>query len=109
MFSHICIPNTCQCRFLERVQFALALEFPKGSNVYIFSLFRQRMHKVYDSHQNLFYHFVHLILTLSISYPYLIKFHYFADNSQEGMKNQMRGGTQAQEGMTIQVTLPSWK
>ncbi len=41
---------------------------------------------------------VHLILSLSISYPYLIKFHYFADNSQEGIKHQMRGATQAQQG-----------
>jgi hypothetical protein len=100
--------------FLERVQFALALEFPKGSNVYIFSLFRQRMHKVSDQkYTDLclpgFHHFVHLIPSLSISYPYLIEFHYFADNSQEGMKHQMRGATQAQEGMTLRVTLPSWK
>jgi hypothetical protein len=42
---------------------------------------------------------VHLILSLSISYPYLIKFDYFADNSQEGVKHQMRGVTQVQEGM----------
>jgi hypothetical protein len=34
---------------------------------------------------------VHLILSLSISYPYLLKFHYFADNSQERMKHQMGG------------------
>jgi hypothetical protein len=34
---------------------------------------------------------VHLILSLRISYTYLIKFHDFADNSQEGMKLQMRG------------------
>jgi hypothetical protein len=27
--------------------------------------------------------------------PFLIKFHDFADNSQEGMKHQMRGTTQA--------------
>jgi hypothetical protein len=27
---------------------------------------------------------VHLMLSLSISYPYLIKFHDFADNPQEG-------------------------
>jgi hypothetical protein len=34
---------------------------------------------------------VHLTLSLSISYPDLIKFHDFADNnSQEGMKHQMR-------------------
>jgi len=43
---------------------------------------------------------VHLILSLNISYPYLIKFHDFADNSQEGMKHQMKGTTQAQQGMT---------
>jgi hypothetical protein len=91
----------------------LALEFPKGSNVYIFSLFRQRMHKVYDSDQKYTYlyspglhHFMHLILSLSISYPYLIEFHYFADNSHEVMKHQMRGATQVQEGMTLRVTLP---
>jgi hypothetical protein len=28
---------------------------------------------------------IYLILSLSISYPYLIKFHDFADNSQKGM------------------------
>jgi hypothetical protein len=48
---------------------------------------------------------LHLILSLSISYPYLIKFHDFADNSQEGMKHQMSGATQAQQGMTLQMTL----
>jgi len=42
---------------------------------------------------------------LSISYPYLIKFHYFANNSQEGIKHQMRGATQAQQGMTLGITL----
>jgi len=31
------------------------------------------------------------MLSLSISYPYLIKFPNFADNSQEGMKHQMGG------------------
>jgi len=36
---------------------------------------------------------VHLILSLSISYPYLIKFHDFVDNNQEGMKHQMKGAT----------------
>jgi hypothetical protein len=36
--------------------------------------------------------------------PYLIKFHDFADNSQEGMKHQMRGATQAQQVMTLGVT-----
>jgi len=45
---------------------------------------------------------VHFILSLCISYPDLIKFHYFADNSQEGMmKHQMRGATQAQHSMTL--------
>jgi hypothetical protein len=48
---------------------------------------------------------VHLILSLSISYPDLIKFHGFIDNSQEGMQHQMRGATQAQPGMTLQITL----
>jgi hypothetical protein len=38
--------------------------------------------------------------SLSISYPYLIKFH---DNSQEGMKHQTRGATQAQQGMTLRI------
>jgi hypothetical protein len=37
--------------------------------------------------------------------PYLIKFHDFADNSQEVMKHQMRGATQAQQGMTLRITL----
>jgi hypothetical protein len=48
---------------------------------------------------------VQLILSLSISYPYLIKFHDFADNSQEEMKHQMRGATQAQQRMTLRITL----
>ncbi len=48
-----------------------------------------------------------VILSLSISYPYLIKFHDFADNSQEGMKHQMRGATRAQQGMTLWITLIS--
>jgi hypothetical protein len=47
---------------------------------------------------------MHLVLSLSISYPYLIKFHDFVDNSQEGMKHQMRGATQAQQGMTSRIT-----
>jgi hypothetical protein len=50
---------------------------------------------------------LHLILSLSISNPYLTKFHYFADNSQEEMKHQMKGGTQAQQGMTLQIILLS--
>jgi hypothetical protein len=49
------------------------------------------------------YVLVHLILSLTISYPDLIKFHDFVDNSQEGMKHQMRGATQAQPGMTLQI------
>jgi hypothetical protein len=53
----------------------------------------------------MFSNLVHLILNLSISYPYLIKFHDFVDNSQEGMKHQMRGATQAQQGMTLLITL----
>ncbi len=36
--------------------------------------------------------------------PYLIKFHNFVDNSQEGMKHQMWGATQAQHGRTFQIT-----
>jgi hypothetical protein len=44
---------------------------------------------------------VHLLLSLSISYLYLIKFHDFADNSQEGMKHQMGGATQAQQSLTF--------
>jgi hypothetical protein len=43
---------------------------------------------------------MHFMLSLSISYPDLIKFHDFADNSQEGMKHQTRGATQAQEGQS---------
>jgi hypothetical protein len=38
---------------------------------------------------------VHLILSLSIAYLYLRKFHDFADNNQEGMKHEMKGTTQA--------------
>jgi hypothetical protein len=34
-----------------------------------------------------------------------IKFHDIADNSQKGMKHQMRGGTQAQQGMTSLLDL----
>jgi hypothetical protein len=42
---------------------------------------------------------VHLILSLSISYPYLVKFHYFVDNSQEeGVKHHHMRVTQVQEG-----------
>jgi hypothetical protein len=51
---------------------------------------------------------VHLMLSLSISYLYLIKFHDFADNNsqEEGMKHQMRGAaTQAKQGMTLRITL----
>ncbi len=36
---------------------------------------------------------VHLLLGLSISYPYLIEFHGFAYNIQQGMKHQMGGAT----------------
>jgi hypothetical protein len=36
----------------------------------------------------------------NISYHNLVKFHDFAENSQEGMKHQMRGATQAQQGVT---------
>jgi hypothetical protein len=46
---------------------------------------------------------VHLILSLSILYPDLIRFHDFVDNSQEGMKHQMRGATQAQPGKTLRI------
>jgi hypothetical protein len=45
-------------------------------------------------------------MSLRISYPYFIKFHDFVfDNSQEGMKHQMRGETQAQQGMSLWITL----
>jgi len=37
--------------------------------------------------------------------PLFNKFHDLADNSQEGMKRQMRGATQAQQGMTLRITL----
>jgi hypothetical protein len=33
---------------------------------------------------------------------------YSADNSQDGMKHQMRGATQAQQGMTLWITLITW-
>jgi hypothetical protein len=46
-----------------------------------------------------------LILSLSISYPYLITFHDFVDNSQERLKHQMRGATEAQQGMTLWISL----
>jgi hypothetical protein len=53
----------------------------------------------------MFWSLVHLMLSLSISYPYLIKFPNFADNSQEVMKHQMGGETQAQQGTTFRITL----
>jgi len=34
-----------------------------------------------------------------------MQFHDFVDNFQYGMKHQMRGATQAQQGMTLQITL----
>ncbi len=34
-----------------------------------------------------------------------MKFHDFADHSQEGMKRQMGAATQAQQGMTFHITL----
>ncbi len=37
--------------------------------------------------------------------PLLIKFSDFMDNSQEGMKHQMRGATHAKPGMTLRITL----
>jgi len=36
---------------------------------------------------------VHLILSLSISYPYLVNFHYFGDSSQEGDETANEGCT----------------
>jgi hypothetical protein len=36
---------------------------------------------------------MHLMLSFSISYLYLIKFHDFVDNIQEEMKHQMGGAT----------------
>ncbi len=41
------------------------------------------------------------MLSFSISYPYSIKFHDFVDSSLEGMKHQMMGATQAQQGMRL--------
>jgi hypothetical protein len=37
--------------------------------------------------------------------PWFNKISDFADNSQEGMKHQTRGATQAQEGMTLRIAL----
>jgi len=48
---------------------------------------------------------MHLLLSFNISYRYLIKFHDFVDNIQEGMKHQMGGATKAHRGMTFQITL----
>jgi hypothetical protein len=50
---------------------------------------------------------VHLMVSFNISYTYLIEleFHDFTDNSQEGMKHQMRGATQAQHGMILWIFL----
>jgi hypothetical protein len=50
---------------------------------------------------------VHSIPSLSISYPYLIKFHDFADNNQQAMKHQRRGATETQKGMTVWIILLS--
>jgi hypothetical protein len=50
----------------------------------------------------MFWSLVLLMLSLRISYPYFMS---FADNIQEGMKHQMGGATQAQHGMTFQITL----
>jgi hypothetical protein len=36
-----------------------------------------------------------------------IKFHDFVHDSQEGMKHQVKGVTQAQQGMTLQITILS--
>ncbi len=50
---------------------------------------------------------MHLIPSLCISYPYLIKFHDFVHNSQEGMKHKMRGArvTPLSHPMICRVTL----
>jgi hypothetical protein len=48
---------------------------------------------------------LHLTMSLSISYPDLIKFHDFVNNSQEGTKHQMRGATQAEQDVTLWITL----
>ncbi len=44
----------------------------------------------------MFLNLVDLMLSFNISYPYLIEFHDFVDNIQEGMKHQMGGATHAQ-------------
>jgi ABC-type proline/glycine betaine transport system permease subunit len=48
---------------------------------------------------------VHLMLSLNIAYLHLKKFHDFVNNSQKGMKHQMGGVTQAQQGMNFHITL----
>ncbi len=49
---------------------------------------------------------VHLILSLSISYPYLIKFHDFAHNSQEQTKHHMTAAAlRPNKRMTLRITL----
>jgi hypothetical protein len=48
------------------------------------------------------------MLSLSISYPYLVKFDDFVDNNNNpwgGWSIKMRGETQAQQGMTLRITL----
>jgi hypothetical protein len=45
---------------------------------------------------------VHLMLSHSISYPYLIEFHDFLQNIQQAMKHQMAVATQAQQGDDFQ-------
>ncbi len=49
---------------------------------------------------------MHLIRSLSISYPYLIKFHDFAENSQQGMLDEAsnEGCNSGQQGMTLWIT-----
>ncbi len=45
------------------------------------------------------------MLSLSISYPYFIDFHNFADNIQEGMKHQMGWCNSGPTGLTFWITL----
>jgi hypothetical protein len=53
----------------------------------------------------MFLSLVHLIVSLNIAYLHLIEFHDFIDNSQERMKHQMMGATQAQHVMTLPIAL----
>jgi len=52
---------------------------------------------------------MHLMLGLSISYPNLIKFHDFVDNSQEGMKHSNEGSNSGPTGHDFMDNSYAWR